>query len=418
MTAEKSTVAVGWRVYGLGVMALGMLGLAWGDFLPGQPVPKNFPDRSALAYAAAAFMLVAGAAVEWRRTAAWGAAALTAYYALIVVILMNGRVVLAHYAEFGAYSGVAEQLAIAAGGVIIYAATAKIDAALAARLTRAGPAGVRGVCAVIRRSAFFLYEPDRPAGPQMAAAYARVLGLCDRDWPHRGGRGDPDGRAGPPRRDPADRHVRVLHPAGAPADAPGRSLQPLYLERERLESRPDRRRLGRGGLAGAAEALVEEASMPLPRFLLLLLGLSAASVVNAAGFDSPEDAVRALEKAYVQKSEDDAVAAMDFVEEGRQMLQKINPALANDAEIIKQTAASLEQSFRNELRTKGFPDFAGLKCSFVAKAQISPELVKLTEQCVSADGGKSVQDRIVTKRDLGWRVTLPPPPVNTEFADD
>ena len=51
--------------------------LAWGNSIPGQPVPKGFPDRTALAYAAAAFMLVAGAAVEWRRTVAWGAAALT-----------------------------------------------------------------------------------------------------------------------------------------------------------------------------------------------------------------------------------------------------------------------------------------------------------------------------------------------------
>jgi hypothetical protein len=116
MTAEKTTMAFGQRVYGLGVMALGMVCLAWGGFDPGQPVPKAFPDRTALAYVAAAFMLVAGAAVEWRRTAAWGAAALTAYYALIVVILMNGRLVLADYAEFGTYSGVAEQLAIAAGG--------------------------------------------------------------------------------------------------------------------------------------------------------------------------------------------------------------------------------------------------------------------------------------------------------------
>jgi hypothetical protein len=103
MTAEKTTMAFGWRVYGLGVMALAMVCLALGDFLPGQPVPKDFPDRTALAYAAGAFMLVAGAAVEWRRTAAWGGAALTAYYALIVVILMNGRVVLAHYAEFLTY---------------------------------------------------------------------------------------------------------------------------------------------------------------------------------------------------------------------------------------------------------------------------------------------------------------------------
>src|ERR1700676_5347168 len=111
-------------------MALGMVCLAWGDFDPGQPVPKDFPDRTALAYAAAAFMLAAGAAVGWRRTAARGAAALTAYYALVVVLLMNGRVVLAHYGEFGTYSGVAEQLAITAGALIFYAATARIDAAL------------------------------------------------------------------------------------------------------------------------------------------------------------------------------------------------------------------------------------------------------------------------------------------------
>ena len=122
MTGEKAAVACGWRVYGLGVMALAMVCLAWGGFDPGQPVPRDFPARTALAYAAAALMLAAGAAVEWRRTAAWGAAALAAYYALIVVILMNGRVVLAHYAEFGSYSGAAEQLAIAAGGLIVYAA--------------------------------------------------------------------------------------------------------------------------------------------------------------------------------------------------------------------------------------------------------------------------------------------------------
>src|ERR1700682_1331858 len=126
MTAEKTTMAFGWRVYRLGVVAWGIVCLAWGDFDLGQPVPEDFPDRTALAYAAAAFMLVAGAAVEWRRTAAWGAAALTAYYALIVVILMDGRVMLAHYAEFGTYSGGAEQLAIAAGGLIVYAARATV----------------------------------------------------------------------------------------------------------------------------------------------------------------------------------------------------------------------------------------------------------------------------------------------------
>jgi uncharacterized membrane protein YphA (DoxX/SURF4 family) len=156
MTAEKTTVAIGWRVYGLGVMALGAVCLAWGSFDSGQPVPMDFPDRVVLAYAAAVFMLVAGAAVEWRRTAAWAAAALTAYYALIVVILMDGRGLIAHYSEFGSYSNLAEQLAIAAGGLIVYAAHAQIDPALAARLARVGQM-VFAVCAVLFGGAHFFY---------------------------------------------------------------------------------------------------------------------------------------------------------------------------------------------------------------------------------------------------------------------
>jgi uncharacterized membrane protein YphA (DoxX/SURF4 family) len=156
VTAEKTTTGFGRRVYGLGVMALGMIGLAWGDFVLGQPVPKHFPDRTALAYAAAAFMLAAGAAVAWRRTTAWGAASLTAYYALIVIILMNGRLVLAHYAVYGTYEGLAEQLAITAAGLIVYAASAEIDAALAARLTRLGQLAF-GLCALIFGGAHFFY---------------------------------------------------------------------------------------------------------------------------------------------------------------------------------------------------------------------------------------------------------------------
>jgi uncharacterized membrane protein YphA (DoxX/SURF4 family) len=146
----------GWRIYGLGVMALAVVCMAWGGFDPGQPVPKSFPERALLAYAAAVFMFIAGAAIEWRRTAGWAGAALAAYYALIVVILMNGRVVLAHPTEFGAYSGAAEQLAIAAAALIVYAASAKIDAALAVRLTRLGQLAF-GVCALLFGGAHFFY---------------------------------------------------------------------------------------------------------------------------------------------------------------------------------------------------------------------------------------------------------------------
>jgi uncharacterized membrane protein len=156
MTAKEMKMTFGRRIYGLGVMALAAGCLTWGDFDPGQPVPRDLPHRTALAYAAAALLLVAGAAVEWRRIAAWGAAALTAYYAIIVVILMNGRLLLTHYAEYVTYENIVMQLAIAAGGLIVYAANADIDAALAARLTRLGQL-VFGVCALIFGGAHFAY---------------------------------------------------------------------------------------------------------------------------------------------------------------------------------------------------------------------------------------------------------------------
>ena len=156
MTAGKTTTAFGWRIYGLGVMALGIACLAFGTFDPGQPVPRNLPARTALAYAAGAFMVVAAAAVEWRRTAAWGAAALTVYYALVVVILMNGRLLLTNFAVFVTNENIAIQLAITAGGLIVYASTARIDAPLAARLTRLGRLAF-GICALVFGGAHFVY---------------------------------------------------------------------------------------------------------------------------------------------------------------------------------------------------------------------------------------------------------------------
>jgi uncharacterized membrane protein YphA (DoxX/SURF4 family) len=156
MTAEKTTMAFGWRVYGLGLMTVGLASLAFGDFDPGQPVPEHFPARIALAYAVGAFLVVAAAAVEWRRTTAWAAAALTFYYTLFVVILMNGRLLLTDYAVYVTYENIAMQLAIAAGALIIYATTARLDAALAARLTHLGRL-VFGVCALIFGGAHFAY---------------------------------------------------------------------------------------------------------------------------------------------------------------------------------------------------------------------------------------------------------------------
>ncbi|WP_158785600.1 hypothetical protein [Granulicella sp. L46] len=147
---------LGRHIFGLGIMALGLVGLVWGDFITGQPVPNDFPHRIALAYIVAAFLLCTGIIMQWRRSASVGAAALAAYYLVIVIIVMHGPVLLARFKEYGVYEGLAEQFAIAAAALIVYATTARIPAPLAARLTLIGQLTL-GLCALIFGGAHFVY---------------------------------------------------------------------------------------------------------------------------------------------------------------------------------------------------------------------------------------------------------------------
>jgi uncharacterized membrane protein YphA (DoxX/SURF4 family) len=118
-------IPLGIRIYGLGAIATGLVGLAWGDFaLQWEPVAASFPGRTALAYIFSALLVVAGAAVNWRRSsAALGAAALVALYA-VVVVLMHGAQIVQQSGAFAAWDGAAEQLALLAGGLASYACLA------------------------------------------------------------------------------------------------------------------------------------------------------------------------------------------------------------------------------------------------------------------------------------------------------
>jgi uncharacterized membrane protein len=113
-----------------------------------------------LAYVAGLFIVVAAASLEWRRTVVWGAAALTGYYVVFVLLLMNGRLLFTSYAVYGTYESIAMQLALAVSGLIVYATAAKIDAQIdavvAARLSRLGQLTF-GVCTLIWGGAHFVY---------------------------------------------------------------------------------------------------------------------------------------------------------------------------------------------------------------------------------------------------------------------
>lgn len=122
-------IPLGIRIYGLGAIATGLVGLAWGDFaLQWEPVAAGFPGRTALAYIFSSLLVVAGIAVNWRRSsAALGAATLVGLYA-VVVVLMHGAQIVQHPGAFVAWDGAAEQLALLAGGLASYAYLAIVRA--------------------------------------------------------------------------------------------------------------------------------------------------------------------------------------------------------------------------------------------------------------------------------------------------
>jgi uncharacterized membrane protein YphA (DoxX/SURF4 family) len=172
------------RVYGLAAIAFGLVGLCWGDFAEvWQPVPATVPGRTILAYVVAAVFLLAGLSILWRRSAAPGALTLTILYSLGVILLHVPRVI-AHPTVFVMWSGVAEQLALVAGGLVAYA-FCRAPAAMAATSARIVLCGrvIFGVCLILFALAHLFYlQPTADLVPawlppnQVFWAYATAAG--------------------------------------------------------------------------------------------------------------------------------------------------------------------------------------------------------------------------------------------------
>ncbi len=141
---------------------------------------------------------------------------------------------------------------------------------------------------------------------------------------------------------------------------------------------------------------------------LVLTSLVALISVSAYGFDKPEDAIRAMEDAYVRRDANSAVAARDFAEEARRMLVKIDPKLALEPDILKQAAEVLELAYRKELKDSTFRGFSGVHCTITTIIPVEDSLVKALEDCTLKNGTISKEQLFVARTANGWRViTIP-----------
>src|SRR5271163_2709951 len=134
---------IGIWFYGLGTALTGILDIAWGDFdashQPIQSLGKNFPGQHLLAYVAGVWLVAAGLAILWRRSARIGVAASAIAYLIFAALWLPRYYAGIHMFGWriavlvGISFGLAQQLMLVAPAAIVYASTASPDSLLQKR---------------------------------------------------------------------------------------------------------------------------------------------------------------------------------------------------------------------------------------------------------------------------------------------
>jgi uncharacterized membrane protein YphA (DoxX/SURF4 family) len=130
----ESITRAGIILYGLASAACGIMDFIWADFdashQPIQAFGDHIPGVTILAYITAVWMIAAGLAILWRRSARAGGAALAIIYFVFAIFWLPRLYTAPHYLGFripvfiGVTAGVGIELIACAGGALVYASLA------------------------------------------------------------------------------------------------------------------------------------------------------------------------------------------------------------------------------------------------------------------------------------------------------
>ena len=113
---------IGYAVFAVTMIALGILGLAKGDFAPiWQPSPKNLPAREVLVYVSAVISLGCGLGLLWKRSARDASVVLLVYLLAWLLLFRVPRIFVAPFSQ-EPWSGFGETAVIVSGAWAVYAA--------------------------------------------------------------------------------------------------------------------------------------------------------------------------------------------------------------------------------------------------------------------------------------------------------
>jgi uncharacterized membrane protein len=135
---------VGVWFYGLGTALAGILDIAWRAFdASHEPIKSlgNVPGQNILACVAGIWLVAAGLAVPWRRSARFGAVASAAAYLVFVALWLPRYYAGVHVLGwridvlFGITFGLAQQLMLVSPAAIVFVSIASADSQLQAKAT-------------------------------------------------------------------------------------------------------------------------------------------------------------------------------------------------------------------------------------------------------------------------------------------
>ena len=147
---------IGVYVFGIATVAAGILDLIWGEFeaahQPIQALSDHIPGVKILAYIAAVWLIVGGAAMMWPRTARFGAAAVAIIYGIFGAFLFPRFYTAPHFLGdraaifIGLFAAIGQQLILVVAATIVYVSLGMRGSfpPLAALITR----WIFGLCAV------------------------------------------------------------------------------------------------------------------------------------------------------------------------------------------------------------------------------------------------------------------------------